>query len=526
VTEEVFLMTTNGSVSPWSLPSRSDLVQLDHDARADVCIIGAGIAGLSVAYGLIERGRRVIVLDDGEPGCGETSRTTAHLTVALDQRYVELERIHGPEGARIAAESHAAAIDAIETIIARESIECEFERVDGYLFAASATDQPLLELEAAAARRAGIAGVKLVDRAPVSSFETGRCLRFPRQAQLHAGRYVSGLTDAVCRRGAEIHVNTHVARIDESPDLRIVTREGHVVICDAVVVATNSPISDIVAIHTKQAAYRTYVIGAKVATELAPRILLWDTADPYHYVRSVGANLLLVGGEDHKTGQEDDGPIRFARLEAWARERFPVEQIDYRWSGQILEPVDGIAFIGQDPATAGRVFVATGHSGNGMTNGSIAGMLIPDLIAGNPNHWSTLYDPARISLGAAGDYMKENANVAVQYADWLGPADRESADAVAAGSGAVVQCGMKKVAVYRSHDNTLHTMSAACPHLGCVVAWNAVERSWDCPCHGSRFEATGGVINGPANVGLSPVELEATVESQVAAADRAGQTSA
>ena len=515
-------MTMHGSVSAWSLPSRSDLVPLDHDAQADVCIIGAGIAGLSVAYGLLLHGRRVIVLDDGEPGCGETGRTTAHLTVALDQRYVELERIHGPEGARLAAESHSAGIDAIESTIDRESIECDFQRVDGYLFAASAADLPLLELEAEAARRAGIVGVDLVDRAPVSSFETGRCLRYPQQAQLDAGRYVSGLTDAVCRRGGQVHVHTHVARIDESPDLRIVTREGHVVRCEAVVVATNSPISDIVTIHTKQAAYRTYVVGAKIPTESVSPILLWDLADPYHYVRTVGANLLLVGGEDHKTGQEDDGAVRFERLEAWARERFPVELIDYRWSGQILEPVDGIAFIGQDPATSNRMFLATGHSGNGMTYGAIAGMLIPDLIAGSPNHWSALYDPARISFGSAGDYLKENANVAAQYADWLEPADRESTGAVTAGSGAVVQCGMKKVAVYRSDDNTLHTMSAACPHLGCVVAWNAVESSWDCPCHGSRFEATGAVINGPANVGLSPVELEATVESHVAATGRDG----
>lgn len=515
-------MSTHGSVSPWSLSSRSDLVPVDHDAQADVCIIGAGIAGLSIAYGLLKLGRRVLVLEDGEPGCGETGRTTAHLTVALDKRYVELERIHGPQGARLAAESHSAGIDAIESIIDGEAIECDFQRVDGYLFAASAADQPLLELEAAAARRAGIVGVKLVDRAPVSSFETGRCLRFPRQAQLDAGRFVSGLADAVCRLGGEIHVKTHVARIDESPDLRIVTREGHVVTCEAVVVATNSPISDIVTIHTKQAAYRTYVLGAKVAAESVPPILLWDLADPYHYVRLAGPGLLLVGGEDHKTGQEDDGAVRFERLETWARERFPVERIDFRWSGQVLEPVDGIAFIGQDPATSGRMFVATGHSGNGMTYGAIAGMLIPDLIAGTPNPWSALYDPARVSLGTAGDFMKENANVAMQYADWLGPADVESADAVAAGSGAVVQCGIKKLAVYRSHDNTLHTMSAACPHLGCVVAWNAVESSWDCPCHGSRFEATGGVINGPANVGLSPVELETTVESHVAATGREG----
>lgn len=508
-------MSMHGSDSPWSLPKRSDLTPLEADTHADVCIIGAGIAGLSVAYGLLLLGHRVVVLEKDVPGSGETGRTTAHLTTVLDQRYVELERMHGADGARRAAQSHAAAIDAIESIVARESIDCDFRRVDGYLVPASDDDREVLRLELEAARRAGLSGVELVARAPLTSFETGPCLRFPMQAQLDAGKYVTGLLDAVLRLGGVVHVQTHMARIDESPTLRVVTPADVAVTCDAVVVSTNTPVTDVVTMHTKQAAYRTFVIGARIPVDAVPQMLLWDTGEPYHYVRRVGENLLLVGGEDHKTGQEDDGEARFGRLEAWARERFPIETIEFRWSGQVVEPVDGLAFIGQDPSTASRVFLVTGHSGNGFTYAAIARMVLPDLVDGRANEWATLYDPARVSLSAAGDYVKENANVAVQYVDWLTTAGSEGAEGLEPGSGAVVQAGLKKVAIYRSHDNVLHTMSAVCPHLGCVVAWNSVESSWDCPCHGSRFEATGCVINGPANVGLERVNTEEEVATPV-----------
>jgi Rieske Fe-S protein len=252
-----------------------------------------------------------------------------------------------------------------------------------------------------------------------------------------------------------------------------------------------------------------------VARGSVPQILLWDTPDPYHYVRlqqvadseegseSGQYDVLIVGGEDHKTGQADDADERFRRLEEWTKERFPqVEGFAFRWSGQVMEPVDGLAFIGRNPLDRGNVYIATGDSGNGMTHGTIAGMLLTDLIMGRENKWAELYDPARKTLGAIKDFAQENLNVAAQYTDLVTPGEVNDVSEVKAGEGAVIRRGLSKVACYRDDAGTLHERSAICTHLGCVVQWNSTEKTWDCPCHGSRYQKDGHVVNGPAISGL------------------------
>jgi glycine/D-amino acid oxidase-like deaminating enzyme/nitrite reductase/ring-hydroxylating ferredoxin subunit len=479
------------------------------DATADVCIIGAGIAGLSVAYALVRAGRSVVVLDDGPVGGGMTARTTAHLTNALDDRYVEIERIHGESGARIAAESHTAAIDRIEANAAAEGIDCEFERLDGYLFAASDGDVELLDRELASAQRAGVAGVERVGAAPLANLRRP-ALRFPRQAQFHPLEYLTGLAAAIERAGGKLYGDTHVSALEDGTTICVRTTDDNAVTAAAAVVATNAPINDRVAIHTKQAPYTTYVIAARVPKGAVGRALYWDTADPYHYVRLVqgaaaadGAERLLVGGEDHKAAQADDGAERFARLEGWMREHFAAAgAVELHWSGQVLEPVDGIAFIGRNPGSD-NVYVASGDSGMGMTHGTIAGSLISDLILGQPSPWAELYDPARKIHRSAANYAKENLNVAAQYLKgYVGGGDVGSADEIAAGAGAVLRRNLGKVAVYRDDTGALHEYSAVCPHLGCIVRWNAVELTWDCPCHGSKFDCHGHVVVGPANADL------------------------
>jgi Rieske Fe-S protein len=224
--------------------------------------------------------------------------------------------------------------------------------------------------------------------------------------------------------------------------------------------------------------------------------------------------VLIVGGEDHKTGQADDADERFDRLERWARARFPTAgAVEYRWSGQVLEPVDYMGFIGRNPGDR-RTYIATGDSGNGMTHGTIAGILLTDLILGRENPWATLYDPARKSLRATMEFLKENVNVAAQYVELVTPGDADSPADVAPESGAVLRRGTKKVAVYRDAAGTLHTCSAICTHLGCVVHWNDTEKTWDCPCHGSRFDRFGKVVNGPAIADLQPVEGEGESEEE------------
>jgi glycine/D-amino acid oxidase-like deaminating enzyme/nitrite reductase/ring-hydroxylating ferredoxin subunit len=480
---------------------------LEQNIHADVCIVGAGIAGLTTAYLLARAGRRVAVLDDGPIASGMTMATTAHITNMLDDRYFEVEKLHGREGARLAADSHTAAIDRIETIVRQERIDCDFTRLDGYLFLAEGDKRETLERELETAQRAGLRAVRLVERAPYTSFDTGPCLRFPNVAQFHPLKYLARLADAIHHEGSRIFTGTH-AELVEGGVPALVHAGRHVVTADHVVVATNVPINDRLAIHTKQAPYMTYVIGARVPAGAVPKVLAWDTGDPYHYLR-MQDDLLIVGGEDHKTGQATDTPERYGRLEAWARKRFPMMgPVEFAWGGQIMETQDYLAFIGRNPMDHDNIYVVTGDSGMGITHGTIAGMLLSDQILGRSNPWEALYDPSRVTLRAAADYARENSNVALQYTEWLTGGDVGSADEIPAGSGAIVRRGLEKLAVYRDEQGRLHERVAACPHLGCVVHWNRAETTWDCPCHGSRFDAYGKVINGPANRDLAPAEAK------------------
>jgi glycine/D-amino acid oxidase-like deaminating enzyme/nitrite reductase/ring-hydroxylating ferredoxin subunit len=488
---------------------------LMEDTNADVCVVGAGIAGLTTAYFLARGGKSVVVLDDGPIAGGETGRTTAHLTNVFDDRYYEVEREHGTAAARLTLQSHTTAIDTVERIVRSENIDCDFRRLEGWLFLSEgdARKRPdILDKEEEASRRLGMS-VDRAARAPIPRFDTGPALRYPNQAQFHPVKYLAGVARAFTKLGGRIHTRTHVESIAGGERPKVKTADGRTVTCGAVCVCTNSPISDYVVTHLKQAAYRTFVIGAKIAGDALPVGLYWDTPSPYHYVRLMkgdgsGDDILIAGGEDHKTGQKDDAEERFRCLEEWTRDRFPIGEVVYRWSGQVMEPADFLAFIGPNPDGAENVFLATGDSGNGMTHGTIAGLLLTDLVFGRPNPWAELYDPKRLSLKSAPELLKENFNVAVQYADWVKPGEAASADDIPPGEGAVLRRGVHRVAAYRDDEGNIHERSAVCTHLACIVRWNSTEKSWDCPCHGSRFDAFGNVVNGPALMALGPAEPE------------------
>src|SRR5688572_18102596 len=315
------MKTDNGeSVSVWmATPDTRVDGPLTTNLDVDVCVVGAGLAGITTAYLLSLEKQRVAVLDDGPIAGGETCRTTAHLVSAPDAWFTEVERLHGKAGARVAAASHRAAIDRIEEIVGREKISCDFRRLDGYLYAEPGDSTEALERELLAAREAGLLDVELTAGVPVDSFETGAALRFPRQGQFHVVEYVRGLARAIEENGGRICRQTHAVEIEGLTDTsaRVRTESGATVEARAVVVATNSPVNDRLVIHTKQAAYRTYVVGARVRRGAVPRLLLWDTADPYHYVRLQPIDrmhdLLIVGGEDHKTGQAEDIGNRYRR---------------------------------------------------------------------------------------------------------------------------------------------------------------------------------------------------------------------
>lgn len=497
--------------------------KLSANLDVDVCVVGAGIAGLSTAYELTRAGKQVVVLDDGPIGGGESGRTTAHLTNAMDDRIFVLEHVHGLEGARKIVASHGAAVDRIEEITRGEGIDCDFRRLDGYLFLGENDSPDVLDEELNSAFRAGRTDVTRLARLPGVESDLGPCLAFPNSGQFHVLKYLAGLATAIVRGGGRIFCDTHVSSVEGGTTCKVKTDNRHTVSAGAVCVCTNASIADMMRTPLKQAPYRTFVIAAVVPRGSVKPALYWDTGDPYHYVRiqplenvpdsapgSEQFDALIVGGEDHKTAHADDANERWDRLERWMRERWPqAREVIYRWSGQVLEPNDFIAFIGRNPDGAENVYMASGDSGQGMTHGVIAGMLLKDLVIGRTNPWESLYDPKRVSLRAKPieEFTKENADVALQYVkDLLSPGEVHSEADIPRGAGRVIRHGTHKIAAYRDDDGTLHKCSAVCTHLKCIVAWNSAEASWDCPCHGSRFDPYGKVLNGPAVSDLEKIE--------------------
>jgi glycine/D-amino acid oxidase-like deaminating enzyme/nitrite reductase/ring-hydroxylating ferredoxin subunit len=490
---------------------------LTDDLISDVCVIGAGIAGLTTAYLLSQAGRHVTVIDHGaSPGGGETRYTTAHLASAIDDRFTEVARIRGKAAARLAYESHAAAIDRIEANIKAEGIDCGFRRLEGHLFPAPG-DEKLIRDEYEAAKEAGCP-VELLSNVPVPSLGGGPCLRFANQGTFEPSRYMAGLWAGCAKRGVKFFGQTRARDVTGGQPAEVKTERGRTIRANAIVVATNTPFYTRVTMHTKVQPYSTYAIAGTIPRGSVPDALFWDTLDPYHYIRLIthrdqddqaaGSDLLLVGGADHKTGQDPDPGRRWDDLEQWTRERFPqFGGAKFRWSGMVMETLDGLGYIGRDPNGAENVYLATGDSGMGMTHGTIAGMLLTDLILGRTNPWAELYDPKRLPVRSAGEYVSESANMAAQYTDWLTGGDVKSADEIKPGQGAVVRRGLTKVAVYRDELGTLHVCSAVCPHLGAIVRWNPAEKTWDCPAHGSRYTAVGEVFHGPAHAGLGKGEL-------------------
>lgn len=510
-------VTSGKNLSYWlESEEQPSFEPLQQSLKTDVLVIGGGIAGLTTAYCLLQQGKKVVLVEDGEIGSGESGRTTAHLTAALDDRYYEIEKTFGEDGARLVAASHTAAVDFIEKTITSLAIDCDFRRVDGYLFLHPSDQSENLKKELDATQKAGLPTSR-VEQVP-GMVAKGAAIRFERQAQFHILKYLRGLAQAIIQMGGQIYTRTRAIDIGKTGAVCTASGDEHKIQADYIVVATNTPVNNRVAIHTKQFPYRTYVIGCRVPKGQLPFALWWDTGDmkstwitaPYHYVRlqplDENYDLLIAGGEDHKTGQGDDEAIveedRYQNLIIWTKEQFPMAgDVVYRWSGQVMEPVDYLAFLGKNPGDD-NIYIITGDSGNGMTHGTIGGMLLTDLILGNENPWKELYAPNRIPLKVPGTYFSEVFNMARQYGDWLSSGDIDEVNELAAGEGGILSKGLHKLAVYKNESGHVSGFSAVCPHLGCILQWNGDEKSFDCPCHGSRFTTEGVVVNGPATSNL------------------------
>lgn len=495
---------------------------LNKNLQTDVVIVGGGLAGLSVAYCLSKAGKKIVLVEDGLLGSGETGRTTAHLVTALDDRYYRLEEIFDKETVKTIAQSHMAAIDFVERTVKNENIDCDFERVSGYLFLDPSDKEDSLNRELTAAKNAGIDVTEIV-QVPGMLSKSGKSICFHGQAEFHPLKYLIGLCNAVRAKGGKIYTETHASEISTEG---IKTANGFTITADYVVIATNSPVNSKYTLPLKQDSYRTYVIGALVKKGMLPKALWWDTGDqksknivpPYHYVRLHSYNethdLLISGGEDHPVGEVGEKVIdRFAVLQEWTRKHFPIGNIIYRWSGQVLEPMDSIAFIGRNPWDKENIFIVTGDSGNGMTHCTIAGILITDLINGKENPWEKIYKPSRFTIGESGPVFKKlGGDFVSAIKSFFEMNNGEAKTRVPNGEAKVMEIQNRKVGIFRDMEDHLHVVSAECMHLGCTVSWNKDEMTWDCPCHGSRYTYEGKVINGPANSDLAAYSNETVLQ--------------
>ncbi|QEL20072.1 FAD-dependent oxidoreductase [Limnoglobus roseus] len=477
----------------------------------DVCVIGAGIAGLTTAYLLGREGKRVLVLDaKPEFAAGETEYTTAHLAWYLDDHFSHLVAVRGDAIAKTAASTHRNAIALIGDIVKREQIDCDYHAVSGHLFAA-ANGTDLLHEEAETLTRLELPFERTKLAFP--NEKEVECLRFPDHARFHPIRYVLGLVAAVRQQGGVIYTDTVVEKVRGGRPCEVRTTKEHTVTAGAVVIATNNPFEGGTVLHTKVSAHLTYALAANVPSGSFADGLFWDTAAPYHYVRlqpggpASDVDTLIVGGEDHKTGQAQDQATRWDRLTAWTRERFPnLGPVRHRWSGQVFETPDGLGLIGLAPWNGPNVFVITGDSGMGLTHGTLGAQLVTDLVANRVNESAAAYSPSRLMPGALLTRLGENLNMAAQYVDWVTGGDVKNPDHIPPGQGAVIRSGLTKLAVYKDDRGAVTKMSAVCPHMGAIVHWNAAESTWDCPCHGSRFSATGTCLHGPSVGDLKNVD--------------------
>jgi glycine/D-amino acid oxidase-like deaminating enzyme/nitrite reductase/ring-hydroxylating ferredoxin subunit len=494
--------------SVWmDLPAPPTRAPLTGSARCDVAVVGAGIAGLSVAYELAKAGRQVVVIDRGRLGYGQSARTTGHLAWQLDDYYHELRSERSDEEAIGYYRRVSAAVDRIEEIARAEGIECDFARVDGYLYSASENGPDEMQQEVDTCAELGIPGVAFVDAAP-APFPTGRAVIWPGQARFHVLKYLYGLAEAIERLGGRIHENTAMLDIQEQGATATVSIEGgHELVATEVVAAGNTGLVDLL-IQPKLEPYRSYAIAGRVPKGSVPDVLLWDTLDNYHYVRiqpGEDQDVLIVGGEDHRMGDHDDGEERLDALEAWTRARYPMwTGRSHGWSGMVIEPVDLLPYTGLAHGTE-RTYLHTGDSGEGLTNGVLGALVLRDLMVGGGAQDASTYAPSRFTASAAGELASNLGHAAANFAEYLTPGGARTVDELKPGEAALVRDGLKKVAAFRDDDGKLHVRSAVCTHLGCIVHWNGLERAWDCPCHGSQFAPDGTVLSGPAKEPLAEV---------------------
>ena len=483
---------------------------LTRDIEVDVAVIGGGIAGITTALLLKRQGATVAVLERDLVAKAATGYTTAKCSALQETMYSQIRRLHGQEGCAVYAEANLAAIDWIEETVRAEGIDCDFDRRPAYTYALDESEVAKVEQEAEAASAAGLP-VETTTETPGLPFAASAAVRLDHQAQFQPVSYTRALARLVDGDGSHVFERTAVTSVDDGAPCRVGTEAGHTVTAQQVVVATNMPILDRGVFFARIEMTRSYLVAVEVGD--APQGMYINAGSTTRSLRSYerdGKTWLLVGGEGHQAGAAKSRPERYEALDAFAREHWNTPTAPYRWSTQDGMPADHLPMIGTLTPRTSRVFVATGFQKWGMTNGTVAGLILADLLAGRENAWAARFNPHRVRSAIAPQAAQLNVKAGLHFfGDRLAPAQASTAEDVPAGEARVVRDGLGKTGVYRDDAGALHAVSLRCTHLGCLLRFNDAERSWDCPCHGSRFDVDGKVLQGPAVNPLEPRDAPA-----------------
>jgi glycine/D-amino acid oxidase-like deaminating enzyme/nitrite reductase/ring-hydroxylating ferredoxin subunit len=485
------------------------------DKEYDVVIVGAGITGLTTALELQSARLSCLVIEANTIGFGTTSGTTAHLNTFFDTTYQQVIKNFGEKNAKLLVKGAKASMSLIGQNIETYKIDCAYEDKEGYLFSLNEKQNKELEEIVGSAKRLGLP-IAFSDNMPFPiPYIKLACIK--KQAQFNPVQYITGLAKAFEEAGGVIVQNSRVTDLGEGESLQIATSANGVIKAKNIIYATHIPPGKNL-LHFKCAPYRSYVLGVKLKDNAYPHALGYDMNDPYHYYRTQfinGEKYLIAGGEDHKTGHEENTQACFRRLESYVKSYFRVDRIAFRWSSQYYEPIDGLPYIGNLPGSGKNVYVATGFGGNGMTYGTLSAVILTDMITEGKSIYQDLFDPSRTKLAAGFlNLIEEGTDVATALVSSLLPAHKldELAD-MAPGEAKVVRYNGHVAAIYKDEAHQIHAIDSKCTHMNCTIAWNTVEKSWDCPCHGSRFTCDGVVLNAPAQKDLEVVNIEEQINA-------------